>query len=109
MINVAGLHYNPKYWNEPEVFRPERFLGDYNRDAFMPLAAGPRACMGRRFSEIEATTFLAHLLLTYWFEGTRLNDTETPAEMKERLLRWRQGTVTIVPEKVSLTFTRRRK
>ncbi|KIM26470.1 hypothetical protein M408DRAFT_72685, partial [Serendipita vermifera MAFF 305830] len=62
-----------------------------------------------RFSEIEATTFLAHVLLTYRFEGTPLNNTETRVEMKERLLRWRQGTITLVPEKVSLTFTRRHK
>jgi cytochrome P450 len=42
MSNVA------KYWDDPEEFRPERFLGDYNRDAFLPFAAGPRACLGRR-------------------------------------------------------------
>ncbi|KIM26472.1 hypothetical protein M408DRAFT_193558 [Serendipita vermifera MAFF 305830] len=109
MINVVGLHYNPKYWDEPEVFRPERFLGDYNRDAFMPFAAGPRACIGRRFSEVEAITVLAHLLLNYRFKPTPLNDAETPAEMKERLLRWRQGALTMGPEKVPLTFTRRHK
>jgi hypothetical protein len=67
-IDVVGLHYNresirditlsstiqlisnaAKYWEDPYEFRPERFLGDYNRDAFMPFAAGPRACLGRRY------------------------------------------------------------
>jgi cytochrome P450 len=65
MINVAALHYNretvyldlhalelmvyeAKYWDKPEQFRPERFMRDYNRDAFMPFAGGPRACIGRR-------------------------------------------------------------
>lgn len=109
LINLAALHYNPKYWDEPEVFRPERFLGNYNRDAFMPFAAGPRGCIGRRFSELEALTFLAHLLLNYRFEGTPLNDKETPAQMKERLLQWSQGPITLCPKRIPLTFTRRRK
>ena len=69
MINIAALHYSrqsllnlpddraligvvllAKYWDEPEVFRPDRFLGDYNRDAFLPFATGPRACIGRRLA-----------------------------------------------------------
>lgn len=29
-----------KYWEDPFVFKPERFLGDWNRDAFLPFSAG---------------------------------------------------------------------
>lgn len=104
MINIAGLHYNPKYWDKPEQFRPERFMGDYNRDAFMPFAGGPRACVGRRFSEIEAVTFLANLILKYKFIATLKDKRETPVEMKERLLRWSHGSFTLHPVKVPLTF-----
>jgi cytochrome P450 len=42
------MGYVAKYWDQPEEFRPERFMGDYNRDAFIPFAGGPRACIGRR-------------------------------------------------------------
>lgn len=107
MFNIPALHNNPKYWDEPETFRPERFLGDYNRDAFIPFAAGPRACIGRRFSEVEAVTFLAHLILRYRFEPTPMRDGETFEERKERVLRWHQGSITLAPQKVPLMFSRR--
>jgi hypothetical protein len=29
-----------KYWEDPLTFKPERFLGDWNRDAFLPFSAG---------------------------------------------------------------------
>jgi len=47
-IHVAGLHYNPRYWKEPHRFMPERFLGDWPKDAFLPFSQGARACLGRR-------------------------------------------------------------
>ncbi|EKM58127.1 uncharacterized protein PHACADRAFT_58785, partial [Phanerochaete carnosa HHB-10118-sp] len=48
-LHTPGLHYNPRYWPEPDVFRPARFLAaDWPRDAFLPFSAGPRACLGRR-------------------------------------------------------------
>ncbi|OAX33187.1 cytochrome P450 [Rhizopogon vinicolor AM-OR11-026] len=59
-LDIIGLHYNPGYWEDPYTFKPERFLGDWNRDAFLPFSAdaqineGYRACVGRKFSETEA-------------------------------------------------------
>ena len=47
-IDTAGLHYNPRYWEDPEAFKPDRFLGEYNHDAFIPFSAGPRSCIGRK-------------------------------------------------------------
>ncbi|CAE6419703.1 unnamed protein product [Rhizoctonia solani] len=49
IINIAGLHYNPNYWDDPNDFIPARFLDpNWNRDAFLPFLSGPRACIGRR-------------------------------------------------------------
>ncbi|CEL53246.1 hypothetical protein RSOLAG1IB_06212 [Rhizoctonia solani AG-1 IB] len=49
VINVAGLHYNPAYWDDPADFIPARFLGsNWNKDAFLSFLAGPRGCIGRR-------------------------------------------------------------
>ncbi|PVF98541.1 cytochrome P450 [Serendipita vermifera] len=104
VIDVIGIHYNPKYWDNPHEFRPERFLGDYNRDAFIPFAAGPRACLGRRFSEIEALTVLANLILRYRIEPTALSPDESLEERNARVLKWHEGSVTLRPTKAALTF-----
>jgi hypothetical protein len=29
-----------KYWEDPHTFKPERFLGDWDRDAFLPFSGG---------------------------------------------------------------------
>ncbi|OJT08415.1 Cytochrome P450 4A7, partial [Trametes pubescens] len=46
-ICTSGMYNNPRYWEDPEVFKPERFLGNYYpRDAFLPFSGGPRGCIG---------------------------------------------------------------
>ena len=37
-----------RYWDDPHAFKPERFHGDWPRDAFLPFSSGARACLGRR-------------------------------------------------------------
>jgi cytochrome P450 len=68
LLHVPGLHYNPKYWKDPHTFRPERFLEDWPRDAFIPFGSGPRACLGRRFFEVEGVVVLTMLLSRYKVE-----------------------------------------
>jgi len=56
-------------WNEPNTFRPERFLtGDERgaiRDAFLPFGMGPRRCPGAAFALQEALVLLVALLGRY--------------------------------------------
>jgi len=109
-IHVAGLHYNPRYWENPYEFRPDRFLGNYNKDAFAPFAVGPRACLGRRFSETEAVAVITMIVLRYKIE---LNPSlftiipgESPDATRERLLKAQQ-VLTLAPENLPLLFRRR--
>jgi cytochrome P450 len=57
VINIAGLHHHPDYWERPFEFRPERFshfdLKGDNRYIFMPFGAGPRICIGNNFAMME--------------------------------------------------------
>lgn len=61
MVSAWVLHRDPKHFDEPEVFRPERWLTPkpVPRYAYMPFGGGPRICIGQRFAMIEATLLLA--------------------------------------------------
>ncbi len=56
------LHRDEKYWDNPEVFQPERFLNnDYNEDYFIPFGGGPRLCIGKHFSILEMVIIIQKL------------------------------------------------
>ncbi|KAI1788638.1 cytochrome P450 [Ganoderma leucocontextum] len=67
-VHTPGLHNNPKYWDDPDAFKPERFLKDYPRDCFLPFSGGPRGCIGRGFSETESIAVLTLLVARYRVE-----------------------------------------
>ncbi|XP_011865318.1 PREDICTED: cytochrome P450 9e2-like [Vollenhovia emeryi] len=64
-IPFYPLQHDPKYFPEPDKFKPERFLdaGDQcNLNAYYPFGVGPRMCIGNRFALLETRALLFHLL-----------------------------------------------
>lgn len=63
LINILGMHHREDYFSDPDVFRPERFLGEptWPRHAYLPFGAGPRVCIGKHFATMEGTLILALL------------------------------------------------
>lgn len=63
------MHRDPTLWDEPDQFRPERYLGEENagrnRWQSLPFGGGPRVCVGINFAYMEATYVLALLLSRY--------------------------------------------
>ena len=77
------------YWDEPDAFKPARFLGNYPRDAFLPFSGGPRGCIGRGFAETEGVAVLTKIIARYRVEvkdEPRFRG-ETFEQRKERLLK----------------------
>ncbi len=61
-----GAHHNPKFWDAPEEFRPERWMGDAAKKrvkySYIPFGAGKRSCIGGAMSQVENTLALSLLL-----------------------------------------------
>jgi len=55
------VHRHPDYWEEPDLFRPERFLSE-PPPAYLPFGLGPRFCIGREFALMEARIIAGEVL-----------------------------------------------
>lgn len=72
LASQFALHRDPRFWNEPSEFRPERWLtpeGTFSEDApgqprgaWFPFGAGTRQCVGESFAWTEAVLILATLV-----------------------------------------------
>lgn len=55
--NIYAVHHDPKLWEEPESFKPERFLNENNEAQappyLIPFSIGPRICIGQSLGEVE--------------------------------------------------------
>jgi cytochrome P450 len=64
VVSPYLVHHDPRWWPEPERFRPERWAEDGHsrpRLAYFPFGAGPRMCVGEPFAWMEAVLVLATL------------------------------------------------
>ncbi|POG74196.1 cytochrome P450 [Rhizophagus irregularis DAOM 181602=DAOM 197198] len=62
MINTWKIHRDPKYWENPNQYNPERFLSsDEKRDKFawIPFSAGPRNCVGQNLTLLQQRVVLS--------------------------------------------------
>lgn len=70
-ITIASwvLHRHTLLWDEPEAFRPERFLPGAAREvqpyAYIPFGAGGRICLGKHLGLLESTLLLAVIAQSY--------------------------------------------
>ena len=62
-LNTYAMHHDPRWWQEPERFLPERFDPDQQTSvpkmAYLPFSSGPRVCIGNSFAMMEARLILA--------------------------------------------------
>jgi cytochrome P450 len=65
-------HRHPDFWDEPDEFRPERFLNaaaaSRHRFAYFPFGGGPRICIGLQFAMIEGPLVIATILQRFRVE-----------------------------------------
>nr|XP_037287037.1 cytochrome P450 3A6-like isoform X1 [Rhipicephalus microplus] len=69
MVPTFQLHHDPKYWENPEKFIPERFSPEnkdrINPTVYQPFGLGPRICLGQRLAQVELASTTTHILRHY--------------------------------------------
>ncbi|CAG9771176.1 unnamed protein product [Ceutorhynchus assimilis] len=72
LIPLDGIHFDPEFYKDPELFEPERFANGYkhllNSCVYMPFGIGPRNCIGDRFGQICAKVGLVYFLRKFKVE-----------------------------------------
>lgn len=68
-ISPYLLHHDPRFWNEPHLFNPERFSKEETSKrhpvSFLPFGLGPRACIGEKLSRMEMKMLLSTLIRNF--------------------------------------------
>lgn len=120
-LSSTGTHYNERYWKDPHVMDPRRWLSPepnrwdpatdaaaeipdaitsvadmprHTKGTFLTFSEGARACLGRKFAQVEYVAFFAGILRNHRF---RLGE-GVSAEHVDQVLRHRcAGAITLAP------------
>ncbi|XP_011642831.1 probable cytochrome P450 6a13 [Pogonomyrmex barbatus] len=93
LIPIHALAKDPRYWENPEEFDPDRFGPDrknsIERFAFLPFGEGPRICVGMRMALLQMKACLATFLRKYSLELSP--KTQLPLKYNSALLNTVEG------------------
>ncbi|KZC10045.1 PREDICTED: cytochrome P450 4c3-like [Dufourea novaeangliae] len=80
IVNSFLLHRDPRYFPEPDTYRPERFLPDgpkYPSYAFIPFSAGSRNCIGWKYA-----TMIVKVLILFMLRNFRVEALDTEDQLR---------------------------
>ncbi|KAL3170091.1 hypothetical protein MRX96_015161 [Rhipicephalus microplus] len=73
-VVMYSLHRNPKEFERPDEYIPERFMSEENSRrhpfSYIPFSAGPKNCLGQKFVMMEIKIVLAKILSKFTVEST---------------------------------------
>ena len=72
LVPVHHIHHDERWWPDPELFDPSRFLGDAGKDrprsAYLPFGGGRRICIGQSFALMEMVLMAAIMSQRFTFD-----------------------------------------
>jgi cytochrome P450 len=73
VVSQWATHRHPQFWDEPELFDPERFTEEREAArhpyAYFPFGRGRRACIGSSFAMLESLAAVAVLMQRFRIEA----------------------------------------
>lgn len=91
-IDMIGNTRNARNFPDPAAFDPRRWESAETAvmENFLAFSAGPRLCLGRKFSTVESVCFLSNILRDWKFD-IKLEKGETPLQWQERVMQVEVG------------------
>ena len=94
-ISQYVVHHDPRYFENPEAFAPERWADDLEKRlpkfAYFPFGGGPRLCIGQSFARMEAALLLATIVQNFRLEPVAWTTPDPTAFHNPPSQRRRQG------------------
>ncbi|XP_020786184.2 cytochrome P450 2U1 isoform X2 [Boleophthalmus pectinirostris] len=95
--NLWSVHRDPTVWDEPDEFKPTRFLDQegnlLRKEYFMPFGTGRRVCMGEQLAKMELFLMVTSLLQAFTF---RLPEGQSASPLQGRFgLTWAPSPFTV--------------
>ncbi|OWR51057.1 CYP6AB4 protein [Danaus plexippus plexippus] len=105
IIPLQAMQNNPKYFDNPSEFCPERFdpknIENGSKFVYLPFGAGPRACIGERMALLQSLAGLAVVL-------SRFSVHPVPEAPRKPFVDPRSNIVQVIRKGLPLTFTVRK-
>ncbi|KAL5777665.1 hypothetical protein ACOSP7_010591 [Xanthoceras sorbifolium] len=102
-VNAWALHQDPNNWEDPNMFKPERFLGSEGEKGgykFIPFGSGRRQCPGAGLAMRLMALSLGILIQCFDWENTKedIEDAEMNKAEMEIIFRPRKTLVSVLSQ-----------
>lgn len=85
MISPYTLHRSTHYWDDPNVFKPSRFMGanrdQVNKKAYIPFSTGPHMCIAKHLAMQQARLIIAMIAQRFNLTRVSQNSRIIPARL----------------------------
>nr|XP_019009340.1 uncharacterized protein I206_05989 [Kwoniella pini CBS 10737]OCF48121.1 hypothetical protein I206_05989 [Kwoniella pini CBS 10737] len=106
VIDSAATSLNPHFWGSDSLeFNPRRHLE--TTPPYVSFSLGARQCLGKRFAEVEMTSFISGIFYQYSIIPVKLHEQETWQEMKARMIDSATEEISFTPGKFGVRLQSR--
>lgn len=104
IVPIHAIHHDPRFWPDPEVYDPSRFLPENARGRprshYLPFGGGRRICIGTSFALMETTLITAMMSQRFVYDLVPGHPVEPEATLT---LRPRNGVKMVARRRVANT------